>query len=65
MTDLKEEFALLIGRAVLDGWSELPRQTQATLFDRAVADHPLTRFCLAVYLHEHHPRTTAGQLRPC
>jgi hypothetical protein len=57
MTNLKDEFALLIGRAALEEWPDMPRDVQERLFERAVPGNHLTRYGLAVYLHDHHPRT--------
>jgi hypothetical protein len=57
MSEAREEFARLLGRAALDIWGELPRDVQEKLFERAVPDNELTRYGLAVYLHDHHPRT--------
>jgi hypothetical protein len=57
MNDGKEDFALLLGQAVLDTWGDLPRHVQEKLFERAVPRDEITRHGLAVYLHDHHPRT--------
>jgi hypothetical protein len=57
MSDGKEDFALLLGHAVLDVWADLPRHVQETLFEKAVPHDEITRYGLAVYLHDHHPRT--------
>jgi len=58
-----EQFAHLFGTAVVELWSELPRDVQELLFERAVAlgqrdgrDDSL-REQLAKFLHDHHPRT--------
>jgi hypothetical protein len=57
MTEFRDEFALLIGHAALDMWSDLPRDVQERLFETAVPLNHLRRFELAVYLHDNHPRT--------
>jgi hypothetical protein len=59
-----DRFAQVLGLAALDLWSELPRELQQTLFERAVLlghqterDESL-REQLAQFLHHHHQRTT-------
>jgi hypothetical protein len=58
-----DRFAHVLGLAALDLWSELPRELQQTLFERAVVlghqterDESL-REQLAQFLHAHHERT--------
>lgn len=50
-------FSNAIGQAVLQLWSDLPRDTQEKLFEDAVRADPELRHKLALYLHDHHPRT--------
>ena len=57
MNDDTEDFALLLGHAVLETWGDLPRHVQEKLFETAVPRDEITRYGLAVYLHDHHPRT--------
>ena len=52
-----DEFAILLGHAALELWGNLPRDVQEGLFEKAVPENHLTRLALAVYLHDHHPRT--------
>jgi len=59
-----DRFAHVLGLAALDLWSDLPRELQQTLFERAVLlghqterDESL-REQLAQFLHHHHERTT-------
>jgi hypothetical protein len=60
-TDLKnesnEQFSRLLGEAALALWSGLPREVQEQLFETAVPTDDVARNSLAVFLHEHHPRT--------
>jgi hypothetical protein len=56
-------FAMALGQAVIGVWAELPRRIQQRLFENAVVaghrserDESL-REQLAVFLHDHHPRT--------
>jgi hypothetical protein len=57
MSDKAADFAQAIGLAALGIWPDLPRDMQERLFEDAVGtDHGL-RHRLAVYLHDHHPRT--------
>lgn len=58
-------YLLVLGAAAAELWSELPQDTQHTLFERAVVlghhnerDESL-REQLAKFLHEHHARTHA------
>jgi hypothetical protein len=52
----ENQFAALLGRAALKVWPELPRDAQEMLFDAAVDDDVIAN-ALAIYLHDHHPRT--------
>jgi hypothetical protein len=49
-------FALLLGRAALSEWPDLPRDAQERLFAAAV-DAGLIANSLAVFLHDRHPKT--------
>jgi hypothetical protein len=57
MNDRASEFVRLLGRAAFKLWADLPRDVQETLFETAVPDDDAVRYSLAVFLHEHHPRT--------
>jgi hypothetical protein len=46
-----------IGRAALRLWPNLPRDLQEQLFEVAVGGDATLRHQLAIYLHEHHPKT--------
>jgi len=46
-----------VGRAALKLWSDLPHDLQDRLFEDAVGGDEQLRHQLAVYLHDHHPRT--------
>ena len=48
--------AALLGRAALKVWPKLPADAQEMLFKAAVDDGIIAND-LAVYLHDHHPRT--------
>jgi len=50
------QFASLLGHAALKVWPELPRDAQEMLFAAAVDDDVIAN-SLAIYLHDHHPRT--------
>jgi hypothetical protein len=50
-------FATLLGESTLKLWAQLPRDVQELLFETAVPGEPDMRNRLAIYLHEHHPRT--------
>jgi hypothetical protein len=58
-----ERFALALGEAVIAAWGKLPKDIQEVIFEQAVrAGHrderdESLREQLAVFLHEHHPRT--------
>jgi hypothetical protein len=57
MSDSVGEFERLLGRAALQLWADLPRDTQEKLFEAAVPVDALLRNKSAVFLHERHPRT--------
>jgi hypothetical protein len=57
MSGRSEQFAILLGKAALELWAELPRDIQEKLFESAVPIDAVLRNSLAVYLHDHHPRT--------
>src|SRR4029450_10163786 len=57
MTELVFRFEHLVGRAALKLWSDLPRDLQERLFEDAMGGDERLRHHLAVYLHDHHPRT--------
>jgi hypothetical protein len=58
MSELVLRFEHNVGRAALRLWSDLPRDLQERLFEDAVGGDEHLRQQLAVYLHDHHPRTT-------
>ena len=51
------DFSEVIGRAALAIWPTLPRDVQETLFETAVGGREDLRQPLAIFLHDHHPRT--------
>jgi hypothetical protein len=62
-----DRMARVLGAALIQTWSELPRDIQETLFERAVVlghrserDESL-REQLAQFLHQHHRRTAPKQ----
>jgi hypothetical protein len=61
--DGQQRYALALGQAVIRSWAELPQDIQQRLFEDAVlAGHHTEqdeslREQLAVFLHQHHPRT--------
>jgi hypothetical protein len=57
MNDTASEFERSLGHAALKHWPDLPRDVQELLFEAAVPIDPVIRNKLAVFLHEHHPRT--------
>ena len=59
--DEAEAFELMLGRAALKLWPELPREIQGKLFEATAPDDAMTRYGLAVLLHEQHPRTAHRQ----
>jgi hypothetical protein len=50
-------FAETLGHAALRIWSDFPRDIQEKLFEDAVGGDAQLRQQLALYLHDHHPRT--------
>jgi hypothetical protein len=52
----EHQFAVLLGRAALKIWPELPREAKQLLFDAAVDDAVIAND-LATFLHDRHPRT--------
>jgi len=63
MSDRQEDYERLLGRATFRLWAELPRQVQELIFESAVSQDAIVRNDLAVYLHDHHPRS-AHPARP-
>jgi hypothetical protein len=57
MNNSTHEFERLLGKAALALWADLPRNVQENLFETAVAEDVLIRNHLALYLHDHHPKT--------
>jgi hypothetical protein len=57
MSDNDNRYALLVGRAALQLWPDLPRDIQEALFETTVPNDEQLRHDLAVFLHERHPRT--------
>ena len=57
MSEMVLRFEHKVGRAALKLWSQLPRDLQEQLFEDAVGGDESFRHQLAVYLHDHHPRT--------
>jgi hypothetical protein len=61
--DQADRFDQLMGAAIIQLWSELPRDIQELLFERALALAPgeardeMLRDRLAKFLHDRHPRT--------
>jgi hypothetical protein len=55
LTD-EDRFATLLGHGALKIWSDLPREAQERLFTASVDDGIIAN-ALAVFLHDHHPRT--------
>jgi hypothetical protein len=53
----ENELELLLGRAALQLWPDLPRDVQEKLFDAAVPLDATLRNHLAICLHDIHPRT--------
>lgn len=51
------DFAVLLGKAALDVWGDMPRDIQEALFETAMRRYQELRHDLAVLLHERHPRT--------
>jgi hypothetical protein len=57
MNESNEQFSRLLGEAALTLWPGLPREVQEQLFETAVPADDIVRNSLALFLHEHHPRT--------
>lgn len=52
------DFTVALGRATLARWGDLPQPVQQRIFeDAATTQDPAFREALAVFLHNHHPRT--------
>jgi hypothetical protein len=52
----ENQFASLLGHAVLKSWPDLPREAQEQLFTAAVNDGIIAND-LAEFLHDRHPKT--------
>jgi hypothetical protein len=50
-------FAQVVGGGALRLWPDLPREIQERLFEEVVGGDESLRHALALYLHDHHPRT--------
>lgn len=50
-------FVRLVGGGALRLWPDLPRDVQERLFEESVGGDEVLRQSLALYLHDHHPRT--------
>lgn len=57
MSERVLRFEHKVGRAALKIWSKLSRDLQEQLFEDAVGGDETLRHELAIYLHDHHPRT--------
>jgi hypothetical protein len=57
MSETAGEFERLLGQAALRLWSDLPRDVQERLFETAVPLDQPVRNRLAIFLHDHHPKT--------
>ncbi len=58
--ELTEEITEALGRAVVTNWGKLPHDIQQLLFEAAVRandDANGFRGALAIFLHDHNPRT--------
>jgi hypothetical protein len=53
----ENEFALLLGRAAIGVWGDIPRDLQEAIFETALRGRDDLRPALARLLHERHPRT--------
>jgi hypothetical protein len=53
----EDEYAQLLGKAVIDVWGDMLPEIQEALFEAAVRKRPELRLGLAKLLHERHPRT--------
>ena len=57
--DMADELSRALGEAVVRIWSRLPQDAQHHLFEQVVtAQGEELRPRLAIFLHDHHPRTT-------
>ena len=63
MSNSTHEFEHLLGKAALALWPDLPRDVQENLFETAVAGNAIFRSHLAMYLHDHHPKTAHPALK--
>jgi len=66
---LDSNFVELLGIAVAKCWGDFPQEIQQKIYEAAVAagcgdDNDLFREQLAVYLHNHHPRTGRATSMP-
>ena len=52
-----DEYSILLGRAAIEVWGDMPRDIQEALFETALRDRADVRLELAKLLHERHPRT--------
>lgn len=52
-----DRFALLLGKAAIAVWGDMPRDIQEALFETAMKERDAEREALARLLHDHHPRT--------
>ena len=57
MDNLAMEFERLLGNAAFKLWPDLPRDVQEKLFETAAPTDAAIRNSLAIFLHDHHPRT--------
>jgi hypothetical protein len=57
MSAAANQLELLLGRAALQLWPDLPRDVQEKLFEAAVPVGPALRNRMAIFLHDLHPRT--------
>ena len=57
MSAAANQLELLLGRAALQLWPDLPRDVQEKLFEAAVPVDPALRNRMAIFLHDLHPRT--------
>jgi hypothetical protein len=57
MASEHNRFGAAVGGSVLRLWPDLPRDIQERLFEDAVGSDDALRHALALYLHDHHPRT--------
>ena len=57
-----DQIMTALGRAVAARWGDLPASVQRDLFEAATRAAAVgARETLAVYLHQHHPRTIEGE----